>query len=115
MRDITEILMHWQAGRSVRQIARSLGVDRPLAETGDYRSTVRKYVRLAASLGYQPKQTNLSAQEWAVILEQQAPALSTAPPRSTVFGEIANYHEKIETDLQTNSASTIWQPVSETV
>jgi transposase len=100
VRDITEILMHWQAGRSVRQIARSLGVDR---------STVRKYVRLAASLGYQPQQTNLSAQEWAAILEHHAPALNTAPPRSAVFSEIAGYHEKIESDLQTNSASTIWQ------
>ena len=43
VRDITEILIHWQAGRPLRQIADSLDVDR---------NTVRKYVALAVSLGY---------------------------------------------------------------
>ncbi|MBM2832771.1 MAG: hypothetical protein HW414_1823, partial [Dehalococcoidia bacterium] len=29
MRDASEILDHWQAGRSIRAIARSLGAGRP--------------------------------------------------------------------------------------
>lgn len=38
MRDIVEILEHWQAGRSISAISRSLGV---------CRGTVRKYVYTA--------------------------------------------------------------------
>ena len=52
VRDITEILIHWQAGRPLRQIADSLGVDR---------NTVRKYVALAVRLGYRPGEPRLSA------------------------------------------------------
>ncbi|MFH1084571.1 MAG: integrase [Chloroflexota bacterium] len=44
VRDI-EILLHWQAGRALRQIARTLAVDR---------NTIRKFVALALSLGYLP-------------------------------------------------------------
>jgi hypothetical protein len=50
VRDIAEILVHWQAGRPLRQIARSPGVDR---------NTVRKYVALAISLGYHADQPRL--------------------------------------------------------
>ena len=43
VRDITEILEHWQAGRSICAILRSLGV---------CRATVRKYVYAAEARGY---------------------------------------------------------------
>ena len=43
VRDIAEILEHWQAGRSICAISRSLGV---------CRATVRKYVYAAESRGY---------------------------------------------------------------
>ncbi len=96
VRDMTEILMHWQAGRSIRQIARSLGVDR---------SSIRKYVRLARSLGYRPQQTNpsasspvpasqaqagqaLSAAEWASVLQAHTSELGGLAQRSAVFAEI---------------------------
>jgi predicted transcriptional regulator len=38
VRDVAEILMHWQAGRPWSEIARGRGVDR---------NTVRQYVTLA--------------------------------------------------------------------
>lgn len=100
VRDMTEILMHWQAGRSIRQIARSLGVDR---------ATIRKYVRLASSLGYRPQQTKLSAAEWASVLEAHAPELGGLAQRSAVFAEIAGYHAAIAAGLETNCATTVWQ------
>jgi transposase len=111
VRDMTEILMHWQAGRSIRQIARSLGVDR---------TTVRKYARLASSLGYRPQQTNpsalpavagqaLSAAEWASVLQMHAPELGGLAQRSAVFAEITRYHAAIEAGLETNCATTVWQ------
>ena len=43
VRDIAEILEHWQADRSISAISRSLGV---------CRGTVRKYVYAAEARGY---------------------------------------------------------------
>ena len=43
MVDVTEILVHWHAGRSQGEIAASLGVDR---------KTVRKYLAPAAAAGW---------------------------------------------------------------
>jgi predicted transcriptional regulator len=54
MHDITEILVHWQSGRPVSEISRSLGVDP---------KTVRKYAAVADGLGYQPGQASLLSQE----------------------------------------------------
>ena len=43
--DVTEILTHWHAGRSISEIAQSLGVDR---------KTIRKYVAPPAGSGLVP-------------------------------------------------------------
>ena len=40
--DVTEILVHWHAGRSLNEMSRSLGVDR---------KTIRKYVAPAVAPG----------------------------------------------------------------
>ena len=40
--DVTEILMHWHAGRSKNEMAESLGVDR---------KTLRKYIAPAVQAG----------------------------------------------------------------
>jgi len=100
VRDVTEILIHWQAGRSISEIARSLDVDR---------KTIRKYVALAVKLGYQPGQRNLSSQQWAVILNELSPELVGPGGRSLVCAEIACFHEAIVTGLATNCATTVWQ------
>lgn len=100
VRDITEILIHWQAGRPLRQIADSLGADR---------NTVRKYVALAVELGYRPGEPRLSEPEWAAIIAQHAPELRDPAQRSRVFAEIGRYHETIVAALQTNTVTTVWQ------
>jgi hypothetical protein len=43
--DVTEILVHWHAGRSLNEMSQSLGVDR---------KTIRKYVAPAAGAGINP-------------------------------------------------------------
>ena len=43
--DVTEILMHWHAGRSKNELAGSLGVDR---------KTLRKYIAPAEAAGICP-------------------------------------------------------------
>ena len=100
VRNIAEILVHWQAQRSLRQIARSLGVDR---------NTVRKYVGLAVSLGYRPGEAKLSIQEWTAILKDHAPEIAVPAKRSAVWAEIARYHEAIASGLLTNTVATVWQ------
>jgi transposase len=100
VRDVTEILIHWQAGRSIRRIARSLGVDR---------NTVRKYVALATRLSYQPGGPQLSSSQWAAVLKESVPALADPASSSTVVAEIAHFHDAIVAGLATNCATTLWQ------
>lgn len=100
VRDIAEILMHWQAGRSLRQIARSLGVDR---------NTVRKYVAWATSLGYKPGVTRFTLQEWSMLLQQHPYQGVDPTERSSIFDEIARHHAAIEAGLQSNHTATVWQ------
>jgi transposase len=100
VRDVTEILVHWQVGRPIREIARSLGVDP---------KTVRKYVAIVSSLGYQQGQANLSSQQWTAILQQQVPELVDPTRKSNVFAEISGFHEAIVDGLTTNRPATVWQ------
>lgn len=100
VRDIIEILLHWQGGRPLRKIARSLGVDR---------KTVRKFVAVAESLGYQPQETHLSAEEWAAVLATHAPELGEPHAHADVLAEIGRYRDAIVAGLQTNTPATVWQ------
>jgi len=72
-------------------------------------NTVRKYVALAISLGYRPREARLSTQEWAAIVAQHAPSLADPAQRSVVFAEISRYHEAIVAGLETNTVTTVWQ------
>jgi len=100
VRDITEILVHWQAGRPLREISRSLGVDR---------NTIRKYVGWAMALGYQAGQTQLSSQEWAALIAEHHLTIGTPQQPIGVLAEIARYRDAIVAGLQTNTATTVWQ------
>jgi hypothetical protein len=53
--DVTEVLMHWHAGRSLLGMSQSLGVDR---------KTIRKYVAPAAAAGIIPGGPAKSEAEW---------------------------------------------------
>ena len=53
--DVTEILVHWYAGRPKTELATSLGVDR---------KTVRKYLAPAEAAGFVPGGPPVSAAQW---------------------------------------------------
>ena len=56
--DISEILIHWHAGRSQNQISASLGVDR---------RTVRKYTAAAIAAGIRPGGPPVPEARWAEL------------------------------------------------
>ena len=100
MVDITEILVHWHAGRSISEIARSLGVDR---------NTVRKYTAAAQEAGMQPGDQPLGATRWAEFVREWFPHLVSTELQHPRFAEIAPYHELIGEMLKTNTVTTVHQ------
>src|SRR5580658_8905947 len=64
--DVTEILMHWYAGRSKNEMAESLGVDR---------KTLRKYIAPAEAAGISPGGAPKTAEEWAGLVREWFPQL----------------------------------------
>ena len=99
VRDIAEILEHWQAGRSICAISRSLGV---------CRATVRKYVYSAEARGYHQGDPT-PAQGWKAFLREAIPKPPDPSTRSEVFARLLPYQEEIREALATTTAATIWQ------
>lgn len=58
--DVTEIYVHWYAGRSKSELAASLGVDR---------KTIRKYLAPAEATGMTPGGTAMAAEDWAALIK----------------------------------------------
>jgi transposase len=99
VRDIAEILEHWQAGRSICAISRSLGV---------CRATVRKYVYAAEARGYHQGDPT-PPQGWKTFLKEVIPRPPDPSTRSEVFARLLPFQEEIRAALVTTKASTIWQ------
>ena len=99
MRDIAEILEHWQAGRSIGAISRSLGVSRP---------TVRKYVYAAEARGYHQGDATPS-QGWKAFIAEVIPRPPDPSTRSETFARLLPFQEEIRAALATTKAATIWQ------
>ena len=99
MRDIAEILEHWQAGRSIRAMATSLGASRP---------TVRKYISIAQAHGYRPGQP-APPRGWQAFLQEMAPEVFDPAAQSMVFAELRSLHARIEEVLADTSLMTAWQ------
>ena len=99
VRDIAEILEHWQAGRSISSISRSLGV---------CRATVRKYVYAVEARGcHQGDPT--PPQGWKAFLKESMPMPPDLSTRSEVFARLIPYQDEIREALATTTAATIWQ------
>lgn len=99
MRDIAEILEHWQAGRSICAISRSLGV---------CRATVRKYVYAAEARGYRQGDPT-PTQGWKAFLREVIPKPPDPSTRSETFARLLPYQDEIREALATTTAATIWQ------
>jgi len=98
--DVTEILVHWYAGRKLAEIARSLRVDR---------KTVRKYVDGARAAGLRPGGPPVPAEQWAARVRAWFPELVKPEVRSPTWAEIGRHREYVAKALKTNTVSTIHQ------
>ena len=103
VRDIAEILEHWQAGRSICGISRSLGV---------CRATIRKYVYAVEARGYHQGDPT-PAQGWKIFLKEVIPNPPDPSTRSEVFALLLPYQEKIREALATTKPATIWRRLRE--
>ena len=86
MMDVTEILVHWYAGRSQSEVAISLGVDR---------KTIRKYLAPAIAAGITPGGPAMSTAEWAELVGQWFPEITDTRLRQTTWPEIERHRDYI--------------------
>ena len=101
MIDVTEILMHWHAGRSKNEMAESLGVDR---------KTLRKYIAPAEAAGIVPGGPAKSEEEWAELVRGWFPQLADTRLRQVTWPAIAVHHDYIAAQLKAGvRMSTIHQ------
>ncbi|MGV9387457.1 IS21 family transposase [Nonomuraea sp. NPDC003707] len=101
MVDITEILVHWHAGRSKNEIADSLGVSR---------NTVRKYVAPAEAAGIAPGGMAISSAEWAARVREWFPELTDIRLRQVTWPTIEQHRDYIVAQLKAGvTVTTIHQ------
>jgi transposase len=99
--DITEILVHWYAGRSQYQIAESLAVDR---------KTIRKYLRPALEQGLAPGGPPISEAEWAAKVRAWFPEVADLRLRQVTWKHIEPHHAYIKQQLEAGvSLATVHQ------
>jgi transposase len=85
--DVTEILIHWYAGRSVSEVATSLGVDR---------KTIRKYLAPAVAAGLCPGGAPMAASDWAELVAGWFPQLADTRLRQVTWPQIGRHHDDIK-------------------
>jgi transposase len=99
--DITEIFIHWHAGRSQHELAASLGVDR---------KTIRKYLAPAVAAGIVPGGPARSQAEWAALARGWFPHLVDTRLRQPTWPRIDAHRDYIAGQLGAGvTASTIHQ------
>ena len=100
MIDVTEILVHWHAGRSQAEIADSLGVDR---------KTVRKYTAPAIAAGMRPGGEALEEASWMALVRSWFPELIDTRLRQSSWPAIEVFHEQIREQMALVTLSTVHQ------
>src|SRR5262249_50955320 len=99
--DVTEILVHWHAGRSLSEVAASLGVDR---------KAIRKYVAPAVAAGIVPGGPAKGEGEWQELVRGWFPELADTRLRQVTWPAIGEHHDYIVAQLRAGvRMSTIHQ------
>src|ERR1700728_1467072 len=99
--DVTEILVHWHAGRSLSEMAQSLGGDR---------KTIRKYIAPARAAGITPGGPVKSEQEWHELAREWFPELADTRLRQVTWPAIEAHQEYITRQLKAGvTVSTVHQ------
>jgi transposase len=105
MVDIAEILTHWYAGRSVKDISASLGVAR---------NTISKYVAPAVLADLRPGGPPISEAEWAERIREWFPQLRDGRLRQVTWPAIEAHRDYIVDQLKRNvTMATIHQRLSD--
>lgn len=86
MVDVTEVLVHWYAGRSQSEVATSLGVDR---------KTIRKYLAPAIAAGITPGGPAMTTAQWAGLVGRWFPEITDTRLRQTTWPEIEQHRDYI--------------------
>jgi transposase len=89
--DVTEIFIHWYAGRSISEVAVSLGVDR---------KTIRKYLAPAVAAGLAPGGPVMAQQDWAAMVMRWFPHLADTRLRQVTWPAIGEHHDYIGEQLK---------------
>ncbi|WKK24175.1 IS21 family transposase [Streptomyces olivoreticuli] len=98
--DVTEVLIHWYAGRSKTELADSLGIDR---------KTIRKYLAPAVAAGITPGGPPMTSADWAGLVREWFPQLADTRLRQITWPQIAAHHEFIKEMLPLLTMATIHQ------
>ena len=99
--DVTEILTHWHAGRSLSEMSESLDVDR---------KTLRKSIAPAVGAGIARGGPAKSEEEWAELVRGWFPQLADTRLRQVTWPAIAVHRDYIVEQLEAAvTQATIWQ------
>ena len=100
--DVVEVLQHWQAGRSLRHLAGSLGMGRV---------RLRRIIAAAEAAGLSAGGPPLSREE----LTARVPELFAERVEGSTdqHDQLARFHEAIVAGLATNTVRTVWQRLSD--
>jgi hypothetical protein len=99
--DLIELLTHWHAGRSQRQLAESLGIDR---------KTIAKYLAPAIAESLTPGGEPVTEMAWAAHIGRWFPEVSDPGLRATTWPGIEVHRERIRDWLKAEvSAATVAQ------
>jgi hypothetical protein len=84
--DLIELFTHWHGGRSQRQLAESVGIDR---------KTVAKYLAPAIEESLLPGRDPVTGQEWSAHIARWFPEVADPGLRATTWPEIEAHRDRI--------------------